>query len=55
MHKLDLKKWRYGNVPIGELNDGQVVRVIDYWRELFYRSEWLRGTGPGLRKLLPRF
>jgi hypothetical protein len=32
----------YRNVSIGELNDGQVVRVTDYWGEPFARPEWRR-------------
>jgi len=43
MHKLGLKKRAYRNVSIGELKDGQIVRVTDDWRDLFARSEWRRG------------
>jgi hypothetical protein len=32
----------YRNVSIGELKDGQVVRVTDYWGEPFARPEWRR-------------
>ena len=39
MHKLGLKKWGYRNVPLGELNDGQVAQVIDYLREPFARAD----------------
>jgi hypothetical protein len=28
---------------MGELKDGQVVRVTDYWREPFARSDCRRG------------
>ena len=43
MHKLGLKKRAYWNVFIGELKDGQVMRVTDYWCELFARSDCRRG------------
>lgn len=33
----------YRNVSIGELKDGQVARVTDYWGEPFARPEWRRG------------
>jgi hypothetical protein len=33
----------YRNVSIGELKDGQVVRVTDYWGEPFAQPEWRRG------------
>ena len=40
---------------MGELKDGQVVRVTDYWREPFARSEWRRGLSdlkrPGTEEL----
>jgi hypothetical protein len=32
----------YRNVSIGELKNGQVVRVTDYWGEPFPRPEWRR-------------
>ena len=43
MHKRGLKKRLYRNVSIGELKDGRVVRVTDYWRGPFAHSEWRRG------------
>ena len=39
MHKRGLKKRLYRNVSIGALKDGQVVRVTNYKREPFARSE----------------
>ena len=33
----------YRNVSIGELQDGRVTRVTDYWGEPFARPEWRRG------------
>ena len=33
----------YRNVSIGELRNGKVVRVTDYWGEPFARPEWRRG------------
>ena len=33
----------YRNVSIGELQDGRVTRVADYWGEPFARPEWRRG------------
>ncbi|PYJ50588.1 MAG: hypothetical protein DME69_02025 [Verrucomicrobia bacterium] len=33
----------YRNVSIGELRNGEVVRVTDYWGEPFARPEWRRG------------
>jgi hypothetical protein len=33
----------YRNVSIGELQDGKVARVTDYWGEQFARPEWRRG------------
>jgi hypothetical protein len=33
----------YRNVSIGELQDGKVVRVTDYWGEPFVKPEWRRG------------
>jgi hypothetical protein len=32
----------YRNVSIGELKDGKVVRVTDYWGEPFARPDWRR-------------
>jgi hypothetical protein len=32
----------YWNVSIGELKDGKVVRVTDYWGEPFARPDWRR-------------
>ena len=32
----------YRNVTIGELNDGEVVRVTDYWGEPTVTPEWRR-------------
>jgi hypothetical protein len=31
------------NVTIGELSEGKVVRVTDYWGEPFTPPEWRRG------------
>jgi hypothetical protein len=33
----------YRNVSIGELRNGKVVRVTDYWGEPFTQPEWRRG------------
>jgi hypothetical protein len=33
----------YRNVSIGELRNGKVVRVTDYWGEPFTPPEWRRG------------
>jgi hypothetical protein len=33
----------YRNVTIGELKDGTVMRVTDYWGEPFARPGWRRG------------
>jgi hypothetical protein len=33
----------YRNVTIGELSEGKVVRVTDYWGEPFTPPEWRRG------------
>lgn len=33
----------YRNVSVGELKDGQIVRVTDYWGEPFARPDWRRG------------
>jgi hypothetical protein len=33
----------YRNVSIGELRNGKVVRVTDYWGEPFAQPEWRRG------------
>jgi len=33
----------YRNVSIGELKDGNVALVTDYWGEPFARPEWRRG------------
>jgi hypothetical protein len=33
----------YRNVSIGELKDGKVARVTDYWGEPFTRPDWRRG------------
>jgi hypothetical protein len=32
----------YRNISIGELKDGEVVRVTDYWGEPFSRPDWRR-------------
>jgi hypothetical protein len=32
----------YRNVSIGELKDGKVVWVTEYWGEPFARPEWRR-------------
>ena len=32
----------YRNVSVGELKDGRVVRVTDYWGEPFRRPDWRR-------------
>jgi len=33
----------YRNVSIGEVQDGKVTRVTDYWGEPFAQPEWRRG------------
>jgi len=33
----------YRNVSIGEMKDGRVIRVTDYWGEPFAPPEWRRG------------
>src|SRR5262245_8339262 len=33
----------YRNVSIGEVQDGKVTRVTDYWGESFDQLEWRRG------------
>jgi hypothetical protein len=40
----------YRNVSIGEVQDGQVVRVTDYWGEPFARPDWRRGLGISRRQ-----
>jgi hypothetical protein len=40
-------------LSIGELKDGQVVRVTDYWREPFARSDCRRGLSD-LKSPMPR-